>query len=86
MPQTVPASSCAKSLLIALCLLSLTSCAGSGTKRWAERAALCDQPRQTVPDWPAELADFPAYALELLGVIEADRAVTAIERKCRADL
>lgn len=73
-------------LALALTLCFLPGCQTSGGQRWNERAKLCDQGRADVPDWPADLADFPAYALELLGVIEADRAVTKIERECRADL
>lgn len=80
----VPSFATCLAYVLSLCFL--IGCTTSGGQRWAERAKLCDQPRQHVPDWPAELADFPAYALELLGVIESDRAVTRIERECRADL
>lgn len=86
MRPTVPASSFVKSLATALCLLSLTSCATSGTRQYAERAKRCEQDRVAVPDWPADLADMPAYALELLGVIRDDRTRTRIERDCIADL
>ena len=82
MRPTVRASSFVKSLAIALCLTSLTSCATSGGKRLNERVAHCQQARQPVPD----MADLPAYAIELLGVIADDRSRTRIERECIADL
>ena len=86
MRPTVRASSFVKSLAIALCLTSLTSCATSGGKRLNERVAHCQQARQPVPDWPADMADRPAAAIERLGVIADDRSRTRIERECIADL
>lgn len=69
---------------IALALLPLSGCTSLDSKRWNERAALCDQPRADVPAWPR--SEFEAYAIELLGVIASDRTMTRIERECRAGL
>lgn len=70
--------------VLALSLFSLTACGTPGAKRWKERAELCRQDEATVPDWPA--SDIEAYAIRLLGVIEADRTAWRIERECVADL
>lgn len=71
---------------IALCLC-LTGCGSWGKTRLSERVALCQQERTAeVPDWPVELVDFPAYALELLGVIEEERRLERVERECQAKL
>ena len=75
------ASFCATALAL-LVLSCLPGCTNSGSKRWNERAALCDQPRAEVPAWPR--SEFEAYAIELLGVIADDRTRTRIERDCRA--
>jgi hypothetical protein len=55
-----------------------------GGQRWKPRVESCQQARPEVPDWPE--SEFPAYALELLGVIREDRRMEAIERKCVSDL
>jgi hypothetical protein len=81
MPLPKFASFCA-TVLALLVLICLPGCTNSGSKRWSERAALCDQPRAEVPAWPR--SEFEAYAIELLGVIADDRTKTRIERECRA--
>lgn len=53
----------------------------------SERVALCQQDRTAeIPDWPVELVEFPAYALELLGVIEEERRLERVERECQSKL
>lgn len=70
--------------LIALLLSCLSGCTTLDSEQWNERAALCDQDRIDVPDWPR--SEFEAYAIELLGVLADDRMRTQVERDCRADL
>lgn len=72
----------AKWMLLA-CVLSLSSlqaCATPAAKPSNARDALCHQTEAAIPDWPA--SDFEAYAIRLLGVIEADRTAWRIERDC----
>lgn len=78
------ASSIATAIALSLCL---TGCASWGSKQLSERVALCQQDRTAeIPDWPVELVEFPAYALELLGVIEEERRLERVERECQSKL
>lgn len=76
-----------KWMLLGLAVLlssSLPACGTRAVKPSSERAARCHQAEAVVPDWPA--SDFEAYAIRLLGVIEADRTAWGIERECVAGL